>query len=201
MMSGGAAGFELGATQAAPVVRSRPARARKQEAKKQEQVIRYGPGVPVTSGRKGQTAAEQLWQSGLLPRARRRGRLRRVLGALLTLALLAASAVVLYLRFHHPDLGVSDVKITQQTQNGCGVNVTGLISTNGAAGTVTYQWVFRGDTGAPVPQGQSVLAGQHSVSVTVAIHGTGHGVASQQVSLQVLGPDTGSATTTVQLRC
>ena len=115
--------------------------------------------------------------------------------------LLAAAGVVLYLRFHHAPFHVTGVKISQQTRNGCAVDVTGRITTNGSAGTVSYQWVFRPDQQAPQPLSQSVVAGQHAVYVTVAVEGKGHGSASQTVTLQVLGPDTGTTSTAVVVSC
>ena len=120
----------------------------------------------------------------------------------LTLILLVAAGIVLYLRFFdHPPLYVSGVDIVRQTKNGCGVNVTGRIDTNGAAGTVSYQWVFRPQTQAPQPLNESVVAGQHAAYVTVAVEGQGHGSATQRVTLQVLGPDTGTDSTNVTISC
>jgi hypothetical protein len=146
--------------------------------------------------------AERIWRTGPAPEPqRRRPRLRRALGSALTVILLAASGVVLYLRFHHPAFHVSAAAITQQTPNGCGVNVTGRIATNGGAGTVSYQWLFRPDPHAPQPLTQSVIAGQKAMFVTVAVEGSGHGSASQTVTLQVLGPDQKSASTAVVIRC
>jgi hypothetical protein len=109
--------------------------------------------------------------------------------------------VVLYLRFHHAPFHVTGVMRLQQTQTGCGVDVTGRITTNGSAGTVSYQWVFRPDQRPPQPLSQSVVAGQHAVYVTVAVEGSGHGSASQTVTLQVLGPDPGTAETSVTVSC
>jgi hypothetical protein len=128
--------------------------------------------------------------------------MRRVLGSVLTVILLIAAGVVLWLRFFdHSPLQVSEVKITQQTKTTCGVNVTGRIATNGSAGTVSYQWVFRPQTQAPQPLSQSVTAGQHAVYVTVAVQGQGHGNATQEVTLDVLGPDSEMASTDVTISC
>ncbi len=154
-------------------------------------VIRYGPGVPATppASQAGLTA-ERVWRTGRSPESHRRPpRLRRRLGAALTVILLAASGAVLYLRFHHAPFHVTRVAISQQTQTGCGVDVTGQITTNGSAGTVSYQWLFPPDRQPPQPLSQSVVAGQHAVYVTVAVQGKGHGSASQTVILQVLGPE------------
>jgi hypothetical protein len=163
------------------------------------QVVRYGPGVPVTVSA-GQ--AEVVWRTGRLPAPpRRRRRLRKFLGSALTVILLAASGVVLFLRFYHAPFHVTGVVISAQTPTSCGVNVTGRISTNGAAGTVSYQWLFQPGQQAPQPLDQSAVAGQHALYVTDAIQGSGHGSASQTVTLQVLGPDPRSASAQVTVTC
>jgi hypothetical protein len=115
--------------------------------------------------------------------------------------LLAASGVVLYLRFHHAPFHVTGAVISQTTQTGCGVKVTGRITTNGSAGTVSYQWLFRPDRRPPQPLSQSVVAGQHAVDVTVAVEAQGHGSASRKVTLQVLGPDQETAAKYVVVSC
>jgi len=151
-------------------------------------------------------AAESVWRTGRRaeppPRQRQLRRLRRLLGLALTLILLVAAGIVLYLRFFdHPAFHVTGAEIVKQTKNGCAVDVTGRITTNGAAGTVSYQWVFRPQTQAPEPLNQSVVAGQHAVYVTVAVEGQGHGSASQMVTLAVLGPDTRTDSTNVTINC
>jgi hypothetical protein len=156
-------------------------------------IVRHGPGVPVTPppGQAGLTA-ERAWHgtTGARPPSRRRERWRRPASTALTIVLLAASAVVLFLRFHHPPFHVTAVAISHQARNGCAVNVTGRISTNGSAGTVSYQWLFRsGQQQSPQPLNQSVAAGERAVYVTVTLEGSGQGSASQNVTLQVLGPD------------
>lgn len=170
------------------------------DAPRSSDVVRYGPGVPVS-----QAGAESVWRTGRRPgpprgRAGER-RLRRMLGSALTVILLAASGVLLYLRFHHAPFRVTGVVISQQTKTACGVDLTGRIGTNGAAGTVSYQWAFRPQTQPPQPLRQSAAAGQHAVYVTVAVEGQGHGSASQKVILQVLGPDPGSASASVVISC
>jgi hypothetical protein len=167
------------------------------------EVVRHGPGVPVTrSAGQGGWTAERVWRTGRPPAPPRRPRrLRRLFGSALTVVLLAASGVVLYLRFHHPPFHVTGVAISRQTRTGCGVDVTGRITTNGSAGTVSYQWLFQPDRQPPQPLSQSVTAGQHAAYVTVAVEGSGHGSASRTVTLQVLGPDPGDASTGVVVRC
>ena len=166
------------------------------------ELTRYGPGVPATPPTGAAQTAERIWVTGRPDQPPRRPRRWRGLaGAALTVILLAASAVLLFLRFHHAPFDVTSVKIAQRTQSGCGVNVTGQINTNGNAGTVSYQWLFQPDQQAPQPLSQSVVAGHNTVYVTVAVQGSGHGSASRRVTLQVLGPDRQTASTSVVLRC
>ena len=151
-------------------------------------------------------AAESVWRTGQRPGPAPRSpgfrRVRRVLGSVLTVVLLIAAAVVIYLRFFdHPALKVTEVSITQQTHSGCAVDVTGRIATNGASGTVHYQWVFQPQAQAPQPLAQSLVSGQHAVYVTVAVEGKGHGSATQQVTLDLLGPGSGTASTSVAISC
>jgi hypothetical protein len=166
-------------------------------------VLRYGPGVPVSQAG---VAAESVWRTGHRPgppaRQVRLRRVRRLLGTALTVILLIAAGVVVWLRFFdHPAFHVTGAHITQEVKTSCGMDVTGRIDTNGSAGTVSYQWVFRPQTQAPQPLSQTVVAGQHAVYVTVAVEGQGHGTVSQAVTLDVLGPDPGTASTTVTISC
>jgi hypothetical protein len=165
--------------------------------------VRYGPGVPMTPEPRAGLTAEDIWRTGLVAAAPppRKPRLRRALGTAFTVLLLAVAAVILFLRFHHAAFSVTSAAITQQTRNGCSVDVTGKIATSGGAGTLSYQWVFRPDSRPPTPLTQTVIAGQKSVFVTVAVEGSGQGSATQSVTLQVLGPDKKSATTAVVIRC
>jgi hypothetical protein len=167
------------------------------------EVVRSGPGVPaVAPASQAELTAGRVWRTGRPSEPSRHpaGRRRR-LGSALTVILLAATGVVLYLRFHHASFHVTGVVISQQKRTACGASVTGRISTNGSAGTVSYQWLFRPGQQAPQPLSQSVAAGQHAVDVTVAVEGSGHGSASQKVTLQLLGPDRGSASAAVVISC
>jgi hypothetical protein len=167
-----------------------------------QQVIRHGPGVPVGAAA-GQAAptAEQVWQAGPPNAAPRGRRARRIASSVLSIALLVASGVVIFLRLHHGPFGVTGVAITGQARNGCTVDVTGRISTTGAAGTVSYQWIFSSQQAAPEPMSQSAAAGQPAVYVTAAIQGQSHGSVTQRVTLQVLGPGHGTASVPVTVSC
>jgi hypothetical protein len=147
-----------------------------------------------------------VWRTGQRPgpppRHGRLRQMRRLLGSALTVALLVAAGVVVWLRFFdHSPFHVTGVSIPQETKTSCGMNVTGRIATNGSAGTVSYQWVFKPQIQAPQPLSQSVTAGQHDVFVTVAVQGQGHGSATQEVTLDVLGPDPRTASVHVTISC
>jgi hypothetical protein len=127
--------------------------------------------------------------------------MRRLAGTLLTVILLVAAGVLLFFRFYHGPFHVTGVKIVSAKANGCAVNVTGLISTNGQPGTVSYEWVYTPQQGAPQPLSDSVPSGQHGAYVTVAVEGQGHGTATEKITLQLLGPNQGSASTVVTVSC
>jgi hypothetical protein len=167
-----------------------------------QQVIRHGPGVPAP-WHAGQAAptAEQVWRTALPNEPRRPRRLRRLAGPALSIALLVASGAVIYLRLHHGPFGVTGVAITAQARNGCTEDVTGRVDTTGAAGTISYQWVFEPRLTAPQPLSQQIATGQTALYVTAAVAGQGHGSLTQTVTLQVLGPGRGSASAHVVLSC
>jgi hypothetical protein len=163
------------------------------------EIVRYGPGVPPSQAG---VSAEQVWRTGQMPDPPRRPvRVRRLAGTLITVILLVAAGVLLFLRFHHAPFHVTGAPVLSSARNGCAVNVTGRIPTNGAPGTISYQWVFTPQQAAPQPLSQSVVSGQHAVYVTVAVEGQGHGTATQQVTLQVLGPSQETASTVVKVSC
>jgi hypothetical protein len=194
---------DAGSGDTAPV--AQPARqpvfqpVRRPERQTVQQVVRHGPGVPVTvPAARTVPTAEQVWRDGLpaaapAPAARARWRVRQIVGTAVSVALLAASGVVIFLRLYHGPFGVTGVAVTQQAKAGCTVDVTGRIDTSGAAGTVSYQWVFQPQFAEPRPVSQSVAAGQSAVYVTAAVEGHGHGSLAQTVTLQVLGPGPGRA--------
>jgi len=163
------------------------------------ELMRYGPGVPPSQAG---VSAEQVWRTGQIPAPPKRPvRYRRLASLALTVILLAAAGVLLFLRFHHSPFKVTGVPTLSTAQNGCTVNVTGQIPTNGSSGTISYQWVFTPQQGTPQPLSQSVVSGQHNVFVTVAVQGQGHGTASEKVTLQVLGPNQESNSTVVKVSC
>jgi hypothetical protein len=151
-------------------------------------VAPMGPMAPTGPIAPTGPTAEEVWRHGLPGSGQRRpAPLRRWAGTGLTVILLIASAVVIYLRLHHPPFGVTGVAITGVT-SGCTVDVTGRIGTTGGAGIVSYEWTFQPQLTAPQPMSQTVAAGQSAVVVTAAIEGSGQGSVAQTVTLRVLGP-------------
>ena len=171
-----------------PIYQFRHARLQDRVADHAETAAR--PGRPAT-----QPQALPQESSGQPPQHDRLRRLGWVwpAGGLIAFSL----AVVLFTTPLH----VTGVDLSQQVQTGCVADVTGRISTNGALGTVSYQWVFTPSEAPPQSLSQSIVAGQHAVYVTAAVQGQGSGSASQTVTLQVLHPDRRTASTTVVLRC
>jgi len=126
----------------------------------------------------------------------------RVLSSALTVLLLAASGVVLYLRIHHAQpFHVTGVAISHQTRVACAADVTGLITTNGVAGSVFYQWLVQPSPRQPRTRTVSTIAGQHAKQVTLILPLKAHGRATELVTLQVLKPDFKTASTTVAVSC
>jgi hypothetical protein len=186
--------------QQADVVRYGPGVPGAPPAGQPPEVVRYGPGVPVAPP--AGFTAEQVWRSGGPPAPpRRRGRVRRLLGSALTVILLAASGVVLYLRFHHSPFHVTGVAISRVSPIKCGADVTARITTNGSAGTVSYQWLLRPSRLPPQPGNETVQAGQDAVYATDHITSSGHGRAFRTVTLQVLGPDQRTVSAPVVIHC
>ena len=56
---------------------------------------------------------------------------------------------------------------SRQAKTGCGVDVTGRITTNGAAGTISCRWVYRPEGQPPHRLSEPVVAGHNAVYVTV----------------------------------
>lgn len=165
-----------------------------------EDLVRYGPGVPAAPpAARAEPTAARAWHGEPPAPARRHARVRQVLGAALAVILLAASGVLFYLRFHHSPFQVTRVAIVAAGRAGCAVAVAGQISTNGASGTATYQWLF--PIGPPVTLHQPVSAGQRAVNVKVTVEGSGNGVALQTVRLQVLHPGRRAVSKNVLVRC
>ncbi|MFJ9824612.1 hypothetical protein ACIRSU_09560 [Streptomyces sp. NPDC101160] len=152
-----------------------------------EIVLRFGPGVP----RSEEEALRALWATTPAPAATPVRRRRRPAGRLATtaaVAAVAAVAVVLWLLLR-PTGGpaVTAVRVTAPSrQLPCGgtAEVTGVVSTDGHAGPVTYRWL-RSDGQRSDLLTRTARGGEHEVTVhlrwTVRGPGRFHGTARLEV--------------------
>jgi hypothetical protein len=102
-------------------------------------LLRFGPGVPVDE----QETLRALWQQAVAPAPARRGRRRAWLGATVVLTVLA---VLVWLWFLRPAPGPTVTAAEVRAPAGrlhCGqtADVTGIMTTDGHGGPVTYRWL------------------------------------------------------------
>ncbi|MFC4586200.1 protein kinase family protein [Sphaerisporangium corydalis] len=156
--------------------------------------LRFGPGVPVD------TTAAQIWRAGreqqqiTVPASERLGRMparrrRRggVLWSAVVLALIVAAGLFLWFQRGAP-LSVTAVDVKVPKAKGCDitVNVVGVITTNGAAGQVTYEWLPSGER--PVKHTEPVSSGESAHQVSLKWEIGGQGTRKLTARLRVLSP-------------
>lgn len=170
---------------------------------------RFGPGVPGgpdTSAGTVRTAA--VWHGTVrpgepvLPPERRRG--KRALGGWL-LALVVLLGVLAYLLWQHfpGSVKVDGVTVRNATAvQGCHstAKVVGTLRTSGDAGTVRYRW-RRSDGTLSDELKQRVAKGSRSTDVVLLWSFDGRGSLTATATLEVLGPQRQSASTTFTYRC
>lgn len=85
---------------------------------------------------------------------------------------------------------------------GCGETerVTAIINTNGAAGTIEYEWL-RGDGTVLGPVSQSAARGDRHVSVALDWSFEGYGSLDASAGIRILGPGAGAATAEFAYHC
>ncbi len=165
-----------------------------------DDVMRFGPGVPA------ETAAAQIWRSGRDqqttvagrdrprgPRPRRRG--RRTAWSAAVSALIVTGLILAWLlipRGDAPPLAVTGVQVRGPSKTiGCDktAGFIGVITTNGQAGEVRYQW-RQSDGHRNKAQVQTVAQGQKSTRVPLKWNVTGPGTRKFTATLRVLSPVT-----------
>ena len=160
--------------------------------------VRFGPGLPAGS-------APPSTPDWVKP-ARTKRRSRRwvsVLSTFLTLAIIAAVGVVLWLRTHNV-FKVTSVAVAPASAPGNKCNITvdvvGSIVTNGRGGEVTYQWIRNGDITSPVA---SAIVGTGQTIAPVHLSWSFHGRGTYQATaeLRVLSPEVAAAKTTFTYAC
>ena len=159
--------------------------------------VRFGPGLPAP-------AAPPVPQWTKPPARRRRRRLwPRVLSTAVTLAIIAAVGVVLWIRAHET-LKVSAVAVAPAALPGGTCNVTvdvvGTVFTNTHGGQIQYQWIRNGALTSPV-QTAIIASGQTKTQLHLSwsFHGTGTYRATAE--LRMLSPEVTSATTSFTYAC
>jgi eukaryotic-like serine/threonine-protein kinase len=160
-------------------------------------LLRFGPGLSAS-------APPQVPEWTRPPRTPRRRRLwPRVLSTALTLAIIAAVGVVLWIRAHET-LKVSAVAVAPAALPGNSCNVTvdvvGTVFTNTHGGQIQYQWIRNGTLTSPV-QTAIIASGQTRTQVHLnwSFHGTGTYRATAE--LRMLSPEVTSAATTFTYSC
>ncbi|HEY5833847.1 hypothetical protein [Streptomyces sp.] len=170
---------------------------------------RFGPGVPGpdTSAGTAQTAA--VWHGTVRPGdpvvpagegKRRRGVLRGWL--LPVVVLLGVLAYLAWQRFPSP-VKVDGVAVRNDTAvQGCHstAKVIGTLRTSGGAGTVRYRW-RRSDGTVSDELKQRVAKGRRGTDVVLLWTFDGPGSLTATATLEVLGPQHRSASTTFPYRC
>jgi hypothetical protein len=169
---------------------------------------RFGPGVPVpdTSAGTAQTAA--VWHGTVRPgEVEPAGKVRRrrwtLRGWLLPVVVLLG--VLAYLAWRHfpSSVKVDGVAVRNGTAvQGCHTTakVIGTLRTSGGAGTVRYRWL-RSDGTVSGELKQHVARGHRATDVVLLWTFDGPGSLTATATLDVLGPQHRSASTTFSYRC
>lgn len=156
--------------------------------------VYFGPGVPMppapdhaTAVWRGEVAAEEPREDRAL--ATRRRNQRWILP--LTVLILVIAIVIYYLWGRNGTrLAVSSVSVrTSATSLSCGQTerLTGVFTTNGGGGTITYQWL-RSDGTESDRLTQTVDSGSRQASVVLAWNFDGYGEFDATATLRVLSP-------------
>lgn len=146
--------------------------------------IHIGSGVVAATPRRDLRPVTRRWW----------GYLTRVLSALATLVLVAAAVWTgwQWWEHYHDKVAVSSVTVApiRLPKGTCDVqyDVVGTITTNGKAGTVTYEWL-RSDGQRSGVLSESVASGETSTVVHLYWTFTGHGSVTARATLRVLTPD------------
>jgi hypothetical protein len=148
-------------------------------------LMRFGPGVTPD--------VIDTWRSGRdRPLKPKRSVTRRVTGLLVTLGIAVLAGVVVWWLLHGAGTALAATGATVRTPGavqpcGSSVNVSGVITTNGGGGDVSYRW-RRSDGQDSGILTDSVTHGRHSVTVRLRWTVTGPGKLHAVATLDVLSP-------------
>lgn len=172
------------------------------------EVLRFGPGVTAVLQRQLRnhdnpvTTAAALWHGNpprQQPRQQRRGLRRYALAATVLLAVLA------YLTWqrHGPALAVTTVTLhttTQEPDCDSTTDVTGLVTTNGQPGTLTYRWTRSDGTSSGLLR-EKLTHGQKQARLHLLWTLHGRGTYEARAQLHILTPSSHTATTHLTYHC
>lgn len=160
-------------------------------------LVRFGPGVSASA-----PPPVPEWTKPPSPRRRRR-RWPRMLSTAVTLAIIAAVGVVLWIRAHET-LKISAVAVAPAGLPGTRCNVTvdvvGTVFTNTHGGQIQYQWIRNGTLTSPV-QTAIVASGQTSTRLHLRWSFHGPGTYHATAELRMLSPEVTTATTAFTYAC
>jgi len=150
---------------------------------------RFGPGIGATAAPAAAPARTQQPPKRARPTRRRRRWVGVAMGALATGLVTAVVVVMLFDRA--PALTVVGASVAPAADPGraCDitVDVVGTVTTNGRAGTVTYEW-SRSDGAGSGPLTNSAAEGATSVDVHLFWQFSGHGRLPATATLRVTAP-------------
>ncbi|WP_433781601.1 hypothetical protein ACQPX6_17635 [Actinomycetospora sp. CA-101289] len=147
-----------------------------------DEVVRFGPGVPAATAVPG-------WSTPAGGAGTRRRRPRRWVGGLLTLLIVAGVVAFLLLR-GGSSVAVQRVDVRAAPASAsCDstVDVVGTLTTDGRAGSVRYQWL-RSDGQTSEVLSQTIAGGTTATDVHLQWSVTGQGRLAATATLRVLDP-------------
>lgn len=165
------------------------------------EVRRFGPGVPTPEV--AASRAEQLWRAGAAPARAPRRRAGRLVGGVVTV-LVVAAALLVGLSLRAPSALVVTAAAVELDPRGPACDgtaeITGLISTNGGSGTITYRWIADGVREAATDAPLSV-SGQDTVRVALNWPFEGASNGDHVARLEIVAPQQLSAEQRFVYRC
>ncbi len=171
-----------------------PAQLAAQAERKKQDVLRYGRGVASLPPRQQPSPMDTApgWDRPYA-RPKRPNRWRRrlfgTISTLTTLVLLAVVAFWLIQRLRPLEISGATVVLAEELGNRCDVQarLVGTITTNGAAGTVTYRWLTS-DGRTQGPLSQLFNLGEKQADVPMLWQFSGRGKYQAKATLQILTP-------------
>lgn len=171
-----------------------------------ETYVRFGPGVPVQAA-PAPNLATAIWRGEVQPvetaRQPAERRSRRWILPLTVLILVVAVLIYFFWGRTYNTVAVDSVVVKASTPTvTCGQTerLNALITTNGGAGTLTYQWVRSDGTDSGVLT-QNMNKGEKQTSVALLWNFDGYGALDAKATLNILSPGSASGSTTFTYSC